>query len=578
MTISSSNRKNTYSGTGSLDTFAYTFRILSDSGILVQIKDSAGTITNRTLTTHYTVTGAGSNSGGNVVFTAGNIPSATDTVVLTRNMPFLQETDFVENDPLPAESIEEALDELTMTDLQLLEGQDRTIKIDSAVSGFDTTLPTPVASKFVQINASANGFALGDDTSILSSLSKSDGTFYVGDGTTVVAETGATARSSMGLGTSDSPTFSDLTLSGDMNVSDTKGVKDGNGNELLTFGQIPSAVNNLKVINSATGVSPALSSQGEAEVGMRLLDSGSNTILELDASSSPVNFLSLVNSATGSGPKLEAKGTDSNVDIQIQPKGTGSFAILGTSSQSAHLELREDTDNGTNYGRLTVPSSVTTSFTLTLPEVTDTLVARTDTATLTNKTLTSPVINTGVSGTAILDEDTMSSNSATHLATQQSIKAYVDAQVASGKLVQYVLGESTTDDTTTSTSFSNTSLSATITPTNGTNRIVAISWAPVRSHPTGSAANNRFTDLDIRRTTGTATTIGASRCGQILAAAESSNAESYDTSCVFGSEISPGTSAHTYVLRFAAGSTQATSSVQASTRGRAWLLLLELEV
>ena len=52
--------------------------------------------------------------------------------------------------------------------------------------------------------------------------------------------------------------------------------------------------------------------------------------------------------------------------------------------------------------------------------------------TLTSPTLTSPVLNTGVSGTAIKDEDDLSSNSATHLATQQSIKAYVDTQVAGG--------------------------------------------------------------------------------------------------------------------------------------------------
>jgi hypothetical protein len=38
--------------------------------------------------------------------------------------------------------------------------------------------------------------------------------------------------------------------------------------------------------------------------------------------------------------------------------------------------------------------------------------------------------STGVSGAIIKDEDNMSSNSATHLATQQSIKAYVDAEVA----------------------------------------------------------------------------------------------------------------------------------------------------
>ena len=42
------------------------------------------------------------------------------------------------------------------------------------------------------------------------------------------------------------------------------------------------------------------------------------------------------------------------------------------------------------------------------------------------KTLTSPTINTGVSGTAILDEDDMSTDSDTQLATQQSIKAYAD--------------------------------------------------------------------------------------------------------------------------------------------------------
>lgn len=41
-------------------------------------------------------------------------------------------------------------------------------------------------------------------------------------------------------------------------------------------------------------------------------------------------------------------------------------------------------------------------------------------------TMSAPVINTSVSGTAIKDEDDMASDSATALATQQSIKAYVD--------------------------------------------------------------------------------------------------------------------------------------------------------
>ena len=51
---------------------------------------------------------------------------------------------------------------------------------------------------------------------------------------------------------------------------------------------------------------------------------------------------------------------------------------------------------------------------------------------LTNKTLTSPVLNSfkSISGTAFKDEDNMSSDSATAVASQQSIKAYVDNEIA----------------------------------------------------------------------------------------------------------------------------------------------------
>jgi len=48
------------------------------------------------------------------------------------------------------------------------------------------------------------------------------------------------------------------------------------------------------------------------------------------------------------------------------------------------------------------------------------------------KTFASPVINTGISGTAVLDEDDLASNSATKIATQQSLKAYIDAQTVFG--------------------------------------------------------------------------------------------------------------------------------------------------
>ena len=64
-------------------------------------------------------------------------------------------------------------------------------------------------------------------------------------------------------------------------------------------------------------------------------------------------------------------------------------------------------------------------------------------------TLTSPVLNTSVSGTAILDEDTMSSNSDTQLATQQSIKAYVDNQISGLSSTLTIRDDSSTTDNVT---------------------------------------------------------------------------------------------------------------------------------
>jgi len=81
----------------------------------------------------------------------------------------------------------------------------------------------------------------------------------------------------------------------------------------------------------------------------------------------------------------------------------------------------------------------TADRTITLPNLTGTVSLITATETLTNKTLTSPtltsaVLNTAVSGSAILDEDNMASDSNTQLATQQSIKAFVEAQVTAEDL------------------------------------------------------------------------------------------------------------------------------------------------
>ena len=96
-----------------------------------------------------------------------------------------------------------------------------------------------------------------------------------------------------------------------------------------------------------------------------------------------------------------------------------------------------DTDDG--FETTLAVTDPTADRTITLPNATGTVSLITATETLTNKTLTSPtltspVFNTALSGTAVKDEDGMDSNSATALVTQQSFKAYVDAQITAQDL------------------------------------------------------------------------------------------------------------------------------------------------
>mgnify|MGYP003109267663 CR=1 FL=1 len=130
MTVSTTIIKSSHNGNGSTTTFAYNFRILSNSDLVVIIRNnSTGTETTKTLTTHYTVSGAGDPTGGSITFTSGNIPASGETVVIRRNVPQTQSIDYIANDPFPAETHEEGLDRTTMIAQQVSEATDRSIKL-----------------------------------------------------------------------------------------------------------------------------------------------------------------------------------------------------------------------------------------------------------------------------------------------------------------------------------------------------------------------------------------------------------------------------------------------------------------
>lgn len=93
----------------------------------------------------------------------------------------------------------------------------RLISTDSTKTVVSTDLNSWVTGTSNQVNVTNDGdgtitLALDGNISSLSALTPSDSNIIVGNGTTWVAESGATARTSLGLGTTDSPTFNSLNI------------------------------------------------------------------------------------------------------------------------------------------------------------------------------------------------------------------------------------------------------------------------------------------------------------------------------------------------------------------------------
>ena len=113
MSVQSSTSKIAYVGNASTVTaYVVPFKFFANSELVVVVTTSADVDTTLTLTTDYTVTGAGVDAGGSV-FTVVAVP-ATSTVTIYRTVDATQLTVYSENAEFPSASHEKALDKLTM--------------------------------------------------------------------------------------------------------------------------------------------------------------------------------------------------------------------------------------------------------------------------------------------------------------------------------------------------------------------------------------------------------------------------------------------------------------------------------
>ena len=257
-------------------------------------------------------------------------------------------------------------------------------------------------------------------------------------------ETATSANILVGNGTK----FASVATSGDFNISSAGAINVRTSGAVSKI-TIPSGSAPGSTANALYNIGGSLYFNGSVVGTGNVTGMTAFSITGDSGSAQSVTQGNTVTIAGGTGIASVASATDTitlNIDSTVATltgtqtltnKSLTAPTLTGSSSAAGSILFKEDTDNGTNAVTLIGPAA-TADVTVTLPAAAGTLALTTDitvtassTTTFTNKTLTSAVLNTGVSGTAIKDEDNMSSDSATHLATQQSIKAYVDANALS---------------------------------------------------------------------------------------------------------------------------------------------------
>jgi hypothetical protein len=185
MTVSTIVNREQYATDGIVAAFAIHFPFYDESDVQAVFLDAAGDATALVLGTDFGIAGGGGAGG---TLTAAVPPAAGGTLTIYRDLPFVQEDDYVEDDPLPADTLEGGFDRAVMRDQQLQDGLDRALTFPVTIApSVSAVLPVPEADSFLGWNTAGN--ALTNKT--------------VAAGTTVYA---SVANTNLGLATAESVT------------------------------------------------------------------------------------------------------------------------------------------------------------------------------------------------------------------------------------------------------------------------------------------------------------------------------------------------------------------------------------
>jgi hypothetical protein len=166
MALSTTASRIAYAGNGATTAFSFPYYFLAQGDLVVILRvDSTAAETTKTITTHYTVAGAGVAAGGTVTMLTA--PASGETLIIYRDPAATQGLDLAENDSSPAESQEQAHDRAMMVSQRLKDRLDRTVRLTDGFSPtFDLKLPSNLneaADKVPVVNSAGTGWADCDD-------------------------------------------------------------------------------------------------------------------------------------------------------------------------------------------------------------------------------------------------------------------------------------------------------------------------------------------------------------------------------------------------------------------------------
>ena len=192
------------------------------------------------------------------------------------------------------------------TNLDVVDGnttgkaQNRILKLTGAITGNQTvTLPVLMENFYIIQNATTGAYTVE-----LKAISGSGATVTwatTDKGWKIIYADGVATNTGI-YDTGFSTSAGDVTLTGTQTLT----------NKTLTS----------PVINTATSTSP--------KIVTNILDSGGNELFVLTATGSAVNEFTIANAATGNNPSITASGGDTNVGLNLVPKGTGVLQGAGS--------------------------------------------------------------------------------------------------------------------------------------------------------------------------------------------------------------------------------------------------------